>query len=244
MRKLYGILVLDFKTALSDKVSFFWNLVLPLFSALVLQQTIIKSIQTEEQFLHYFSWFWIFIIISSFIYGIGLKLARFRDSGLLKTYIMISGTKGIFILGTIIVQFLITFASLMIFSLTMCVLYKLSFTMMILVPIILLICSIPFAIATLLLASLPLKHKTLNPLIGILMYPLFLLAINVNYESSTWISLINPFNNLYVTAYNIRLLLSDNYNSINLTPLLFLSFYLFVGLLSVRKINLLSRVKR
>ncbi|MDQ0157456.1 hypothetical protein [Robertmurraya andreesenii] len=241
MRKFFGFQILDAKILLTNLVSFFWTLILPLFSALVLRGTLLDSIETESEIQNYLSWFWIFIIVSSFIYGVGLKLARFRDMGILKTYILISGDKRIFIYAILLNQFIICLMCLMIFSFVMAIVYNLNIVMLLLIPFLLLVCSIPFAFATLLIATINLKHSTLNTIASILIYPGFLMALNTRYSEIEWTDLLNPFNILYTfSQYSSSLFLGN----LSLVPFLFLLVYLLIGFVSIRKINLVSRVER
>jgi ABC-2 type transport system permease protein len=245
LRKLYGVMVLNFKTIFSDLVPLLWPIALPILSAVVFQKTVIKTIDSTDALVSYFSWFWIFIIIATFTYGVGLHLARLREYGLLKTYILISGNKLIFIFGTLAVQSILAFVSLMLFSITMLIVYDITYYWFLVIPIILLIISIPFGLATIFIASLPIKQNTLNTLVSIVLYPLFFLAANSNSGNITFLDMLNPFLSYHVLADNLYILIAkSNLDSLNLLPLTYLLGYLILGVLSAKKINLLSRVER
>ncbi|PAD71490.1 hypothetical protein CHH67_24315, partial [Paenibacillus campinasensis] len=101
MRRVFGFFILNLKMLLFEKVAFVWSVIFPLFIALVLQRNILDSTSNDLDIIKYIFWFWAFIIISTFLNGIGLQSARLKESGLLKTYTLIAGSKYPIIFGMV-----------------------------------------------------------------------------------------------------------------------------------------------
>ncbi|MEM5624105.1 hypothetical protein AAHB47_02175 [Bacillus wiedmannii] len=124
MRRIFGFTILNIKILFSEKIALVWTVVLPVFIALIVQKNVLDSITTQADLINYLSLFWVFIIVSSYINGIGLQLARLREYGLLKTYSLIAGNKNIIIFATFLTQILFCFISLMLFNFIMCIIYN------------------------------------------------------------------------------------------------------------------------
>ena len=78
---------------MSEKLALVWSIILPVVIAVLYQKSMLDSVSTNEDLIQYFSRFWVFILFSCFVNGIGLQLARLREQGLLKTYTFIAGNK-------------------------------------------------------------------------------------------------------------------------------------------------------
>lgn len=245
MKRFYGFLVLDAQMTVANKVNFIWSLVIPLFIALIFKKTFLDSINSSLEMQNYLTWFVIYIIMSSYLYGIGLKLARFRDSGILKSYILIAGSKSLYLYALLLNQIIFCLFSLTIFNVVMSLIYNLSILKTLTFSIILLICSIPIAYGMLFLPILPLKDTTINPLLSIGIYALFIIAINTKFTEYMWVEWLNPFTLLYTLyLYSSSLVLKISDVSMNPIPFMLLAVYILIGYLSSRHINLVSRTER
>lgn len=245
MKRFYGFLVLDAQMTVANKVNFIWSLVIPLFIALIFQKTFLDSINSALEMQNYLTWFLIYIIMSSYLYGIGLKLVRFRDSGILKSYILIAGSKSLYLYALLLNQIIFCFFSLTIFNVVMSLIYDLSILKTISLSILLLIGSIPIAYGMLFLPILPLKNTTINTLLNISIYVLFIIAINTNFTKLVWVEWLNPFTLLYTLyLYSLSFVLKTSNVSMSPIPFLLLAIYILIGYFSSRYINLVSRTER
>lgn len=236
-KKIYGFTVLNLKILLSEKVVFLWAVALPVVVTLFFQKSTTDSLSIHDSKIWYMKWFWCYIIIASFVNGIGLQLARMREYGLLKTYVLISGSKSPFVIATFLTQIIFSLLSLSLYNLIVGLYFNV-FSFDLVAQSFLLICiSIPFGLFTLFLTVLPLKIGNLGTVINIILYPLFILAFKDEHVSSIW-NLINPFSFVYQMNKAI------SFGTIHFSLIAVGFLYLLVGALSFKKMNLISYVQR
>ena len=245
MRRIFGFFILNLKMLLFEKVAFVWSVIFPLFIALVLQKNILDSANNSHELIKYAYWFWAFIIISTFINGIGLQTARLRENGLLKTYTLIAGSKYPIIFGMVLTQIVFSILSLTIFTTILTIIYSIFSLKLFLVMVTVVIISIPFAFASLFLALLPVQISSISTILNILLYPLFIIAINFDIQKMIVLEMFNPFKYIYEIALVISSFLGLlEYKFLHPELVLPFLFYSLVGYLSLKKLNLLSILPR
>ncbi|UHA74282.1 hypothetical protein [Paenibacillus sp. 481] len=244
IRQVKAHVILDLKILFTEKVALAWSVALPVVIALVFQGKFLESISSEEQFTYYLSWFWIFIIIASFVNGIGLQIARLREYNLLKTYVLIAGAKHPYVISVFITQCIFVAVSNLLFTTILSSIVG-QFTLLnFILPLLLWFMAIPIGMATLLFAVLPLKLSSVTTFINIALYPLFLVSLN-NLNVPPMVNWVNPFT---IMRHLIDVLMSlfSMLTSLTLQPILFimLGLYFVIGLFSYKKLSLLSLVQR
>lgn len=127
----------------------------------------------EKEIVQYISFFWVFIIISTYINGIGLQIARIREYGLLKTYVMITGNRYTFLTAILLTQISFGAISLLLFTSIVSIYYRAFSFNLLLSSLIVLLVSFPLAIASVSIAAIPIKFNNLSTIMNILVYPLF-----------------------------------------------------------------------
>jgi ABC-2 type transport system permease protein len=228
---------------MSEKLALVWSIILPVVIAVLYQKSMLDSVSTNEDLIQYFSRFWVFILFSCFVNGIGLQLARLREQGLLKTYTFIAGNKYPIVFGTILTQIVFCLVSLLIFTIIILIIYGVFEWKIFLLPIILLLVSLPFSLLVLFLANLPFQYNNFSVIVNFLTYPLFILSIIS--QGGSLIELLNPFYVLFEwLSYISGLLNVTEYKNINYNAVITLGIYTLVGYFSLKKLNLLSVVQR
>ncbi|HDR7352947.1 Uncharacterized protein BCZB5J_00355 [Bacillus cereus] len=245
MRRIFGFTILNIKILFSEKIALVWTVVLPVFIALIVQKNVLDSITTQADLINYLSLFWVFIIVSSYINGIGLQLARLREYGLLKTYSLIAGNKNIIIFATFLTQILFCFISLMLFNFIMCIIYNIQDFSFFLIPILLLLLGLPIGLVSLAFATVPFRESSISTIVNILTYPLFIVSLNSIKSIPDYIQILNPFK--LMKDWNMFFIQISHGNlSVNfiMQGLFVLIIYSLVGLICLRKVNLLSQIQR
>jgi len=239
MHAIQSYFILYLKIMVTDKIPFLWTIGLPLVLALAYGT---QNDFTYADFLSYIPLFWGYIILSTYLNGIGLQLARMREHGLMKTYIMISGNKLSCILAMILVQMVFAAVSLVFFTITVSLVSGMFSLQLIGLALLVLVGSVPLAFASTLLTLVPFKISSMTTLANIVMYPLFLLSTRQN---EYWFSYFNPFYTIRQLAFEILQFFKALDVSINgpvlLTALL---VYLLSGLFAIKRFNLLSILTR
>lgn len=239
MNQIKSYFSLYLKIMIRDKVTLFFTIVLPLAFALMYGP---RGTIEPNEFLPFLSMFWVFIVMSTYINGVGLQLARMREFGLMKTYIMISGNKRAFILAIILTQLLLATSSLIIFTTVVTTIYGYFSLTMLLIPILLIIVSIPFAIASTAIALVPVKVSSVTSFSNILIIPLFLLAKELPIH---FLSYINPFFTLEQSALGIiNALIDYDFKFHLIFTIMASSIFMIIGVLSLKKLDVISLITR
>lgn len=245
MRRVFGFFILNLKMLLFEKVAFVWSVVFPLFIALVMQKNILDSTSNNLDMIKYIFWFWAFIIISTFLNGIGLQTARLKESGSLKTYTLIAGSKYPIMLGIVLTQVIFAILSLVLFTTIVTLIYSVFSLKILMLMVIIVIISIPLAFATFSVALLPVQFSSISTILNILMYPIFLVAINVDMKNVWLLEMFNPFKFIYEISLNMGSFFGlFDHEFLYVQFIIPLLFFGFVGYIAMRKINLLSMLQR
>ncbi|WP_215144489.1 hypothetical protein [Exiguobacterium qingdaonense] len=229
------------KVVVTDKVPFFWTLGIPLVIALT---TPLSGVQqaTPAEYYGQLSYYWVYIILATYVNGVGIELARMREYGLMKTYVMISGNKLTYVIAVILAQLLFASISLLLFTTVVTLVHGFfSFTLLV-SALLVLIGSIPFAVASVAVTALPVKVSSLGTFANILMFPLFLLAIK---SPDQWFSFLNPFYSLHKFALGLLHLTTQVDLSFGVwATFLSVLAYFIIGAIALKRFSLVSLMTR
>lgn len=244
LRKIYSFFILYLKILFAEKIALVWTVILPVLIAVMYSHNVMDgTFSSTGEFLKFMSLFWVFIIWSSYLNGVGLQLARLREQGLLKTYTLIAGNKYPIVFGTILSQLVFSLVSLLSFTIIVSLINNILMIELFLLPIILLICSLPFSLFVLIVVILPFQYNNFSIIVNLSTYPLFAHAIYASGDS--FLSLLNPFILfMEVVSYFGSLLNIMETQHFNYNIVLILAIYLIIGCFSIKKLNLVSVVQR
>ena len=174
--------ILNVKSLLKDKLPFVWSIFLPLVMFYVEKDHIM-----QEQDLTYW---WIYMILCSYFYGIGLYALELKESGCLRTIFSIYPSSLVFFIGNLITQIIFCIISLGIFNLGVFFIKAFPFMQLMKYSMILIFLCIPFAFLGFIFVLLKRIHaNTIKVLLSILFFGMFmLLSMGTSY---------NKFNPLY-----------------------------------------------
>ena len=241
MHHITSYLYLYVKIVLTDKIPFVLNMGIPLGIALLYSPANVETMSVTA-YTTYLSYFWVYIILATYLNGIAIELVRMREHGLMKTYVMISGNKYTYMLAIGLAQLLFATLSLFLFT-TIVTLVHGHFTLgYLVVPLLLLASSIPFAFASVALTLLPLKVSSLIKFANLFAFPLFVLAMK---QPDVWFGYANPFYALLQLSFGIAHVVESVELTFNLgTTLVALIGYVAIGLFAMRRFSLISSVTR
>lgn len=109
--RIYAYTVLNIKSLLKDKISFIWSILLPLVMLLIN----LDNIQNEKDITYW----WVYMVLCSYIYGIGVYALELKEEGSLRTIFSIYNSSTAFFLGNLATQ--IVFSLISIFAFNMAV---------------------------------------------------------------------------------------------------------------------------
>lgn len=116
MNQIMAYFIYNIKMLSKDKLPIFWSVILPSVF-LVLNKDNISG----EQDLRFW---WGYIIITSYIFGIGLYALTLKESGTLKTSFSISNNPMFFFLGNLLTQITFSTVCILLFNTFVVFLYK------------------------------------------------------------------------------------------------------------------------
>lgn len=96
LNKISAYVILNVKSLVKDKIPFVWSILLPLIMYVFNKEQI-----TKESDLTYW---WIYMISCSYIYGVGLFALELKEDGCLRTIFSIDNSPANFFLGNLITQ--------------------------------------------------------------------------------------------------------------------------------------------
>ena len=137
MDQVIAFFVLNVKMLKKDKLKMIWSLTMPAFFLIINCDKVVEM--TDMRFG------WTYIIISSYIYGIGIHSLTEKEAGTLKTAFSISGKAYTFFFANLFTQIVYSFVCLFLFNLVSTILYGFSFFYMNLYSVLYLILFIPIA---------------------------------------------------------------------------------------------------
>lgn len=180
--KIFAYTILNVKSLLKDKIPFLWSIILPF----IMLSINIKDIQHEKDIV---SW-WVYIVLCSYIYGVGVYALELKEEGCLRTIFSIHNSSMVFFLGNVLTQIIFSFISISLFNLAAVILKGFSFIRLTLYSLECILLCIPIAFLGYGLTLFKKVHvNTIKTIFTILNFGMFMLT------STT--SVLNSFNPIY-----------------------------------------------
>lgn len=225
MNRILAYYKLNIKILIQDKIPLLWSIVVPSIF-LFLNKNLIHD-PLELRF------WWAYIIINSYLLGVGLTIMRMKETGTLKTLFSISRQPFLFFFGNLLTQITFCFLSISVFDLIAIILINLPIATLFLSSYIIIILSIPVAFLGMLLT---LFHKVhVNSLTTILNMILLVFLLGMNVPGV--LQKINPifyFANLTVMKSSTELI---EYVSVSI-------LFILIGVVCIRKFSVIPVDKR
>lgn len=194
MKRIMAYVILNVKSLLKDKLPFAWSVFLPLVMFYVE-----KDNMNQEQDLAYW---WIYMILCAYFYGVGLYALELKESGCLRTIFSIYSSSIVFFMGNLATQIIFSTISLSIFNLAVFLIKGFSFMQLMIWSMILIFLCIPFAFLGYIFVLFRKVHaNTIRTLLSITLFGMFMfLSIGTAY---------NKFNPMYyistiLTNYTLK----------------------------------------
>lgn len=236
MNQLNSFLVFNLKSILKDRITLVWTLIFPILMIIInfsVYQNSVKTIEDKEILLVQF---WSFMTILILLNGIAVEIANIREVGVLKSYVMLAGSKYPFILAILVSQILILSISISVISILFMALFKLFSLKILLYAFIYILLIIPISFIFLVVTSLPFKASSIATISTILSIALFYI-VNMQLFGLEW---INPLHFLYKLGELI--VLGFNHFSM-MIPIIYI-FYVVIGLYALLKLDINSKIIR
>ena len=223
LRGAIAYLRLNIKSLLKDKISFVWSIVFPLVMFGLNHDSI-----SQDQLIYW----WEYMIVCSFVYGIGIYAVELRDNGCLRTLFSINSSRKIFLLGNLLTQILFCIITIGVFNLIVTITKGYDYFSMILLALLLVLLNIPIALGCLFL-SLPrrISIESIKTIFTIFITLMFFCSQSEHYGKYTILSMF--YNLIYLT--NPHIILVYLILSIMLT---------IIGVYSLSRLSAVSEVRR
>lgn len=180
MALIMAFVLLNIKLLWQDKISFLWSISMPTIM-LFLQR---NSIAHQP---HILGFWWTYIAVCSFLFGIGIYALRLRESGVLRIVFSINKTPMYFFLGLLGTQFIFTFAVLVVFNLIACLLFYFNFFTLLWQSVIVMLCCLPVAFAGYNLTRINRLHaNSTHTIASIIVFLAFLLMASNKEFNMLW----------------------------------------------------------
>ena len=108
LNSILAYVTFNIKALLKNKISFVWSIALPLVMFWIDKD----AISSEVELIYW----WVYMVLCSYIYGIGLYALELRESGSLRTIFSIQRSSWSFFLGNLLTQILFCIISIGIFD--------------------------------------------------------------------------------------------------------------------------------
>lgn len=128
---------LNLKMLNKDKLTLIWTTLLPSVFLMI-------NFNNVHDLLELRFW-WTYIIVTSYVFGIGIHALRQKEDGTLKTYFSIKNTPLLFFLANLFTQITFSFVSILLFNLLASLLFNFSIILLTYYSTLLILISIPFA---------------------------------------------------------------------------------------------------
>lgn len=203
INSIYAYAVLNIKSLLKDKISFVWSILLPLIMFFINAE----NIHNENEITYW----WVYMILCSYIYGIGVYALELKEEGSLRTIFSINNSSLTFFLGNLVTQVIFSCISIFLFDVVVILIKHFSIFTIILCSIKCIILCLPFAFLGYGLTLFSGCHvNTIRTIFTILIFGMFML-IGVH----SWINEYNPL--CYISNY----IMNSAENSIKCKCLIF-----------------------
>lgn len=223
--RINAYFVINIKALTKNKISFIWSVMLP-FIMYVINQKNIKN--TGE-----LTYWWVYIVFNSFLYGVGLYALEMKEAGNLKMFFSVCNSNWNYFLGNLVTQIVYSVISIIIFNFVVIAIGKYNVTEVMIRSIVVIFFCIPIAFASYIFTFFEKIHAgTIRTIITILLFGMFLL-----------IGTDNPLN-----RYNPMYFISDfflNFNRKNfLYYIIFAAFCVGFGSMGINRFIPISNERR
>ena len=168
LNSILAYVTFNIKALLKNKISFVWSIALPL-----VMFWIDKDVISSEIELIYW---WVYMVLCSYIYGIGLYALELRESGSLRTIFSIQRSSWSFFLGNLLTQILFCIISIGIFDIVVIIAKGFSITHILFYSIYTILVCIPFAFLSYVVTLLPGVHAdTIRTIFSVVIFGMFML---------------------------------------------------------------------
>lgn len=162
----------NIKILAQDKIPLIWSIIVPSVFLFLNKQFVYTIIDLR--------FWWAYIIISSYIYGVGIYAMTMKESGALKTLFSISNTPFLFFFGNLLTQITYCVVCVSIFNIIAILLFRFSFLLIFYYSIKIILLSIPIAFLGMILTLFKKIHvNSLSSLTNIIMM-IFFFSMNID----------------------------------------------------------------
>ncbi len=183
MRVVIAYYKLNLKMLRNEIFTLIWSLLLPVIF-LILNFNKIHSFYDLR-------FFWAFIILSCFIYGIGVHAAKLRNEGLLKTYFSIKESRYEFFFSNILTQITLIFFNFLLFNIAASIIFQFNIFQLIYESTLLIVFSIPIAFLSFTLTLITKINATdINTIVSIFMLVSFIALFSTDYNHFNLIRIV------------------------------------------------------
>lgn len=231
-------------------ISIVWGQIVPIITFITLN---LKWFYDKPDFngaLPMYSAFWSLLIVNLFVYGIGIRISIFRETGYLRNFVYIAGSKTPIIAGLLMIQIVFGFMLLAVFNIITSIIFQFNLlSLMYISYLTLIVTMIPLFMLVLLLPTLSVSSNNLYSVTNMLIFPSTFITMFRGEVGDIWLNFLfalNPIEYVYksslLIASNINGLSLPNYNYIIVSAVT--CILLFVGFVSWKRIKLISTIIR
>ena len=168
LNSILAYVTFNIKALLKNKISFVWSVALPLVMFWIDKD----AISSEIELIYW----WVYMVLCSYIYGIGLYALELRESGSLRTIFSIQRSSWSFFLGNLLAQILFCIISIGIFDIVVIIAKGFSITHILFYSIYTILVCIPFAFLSYVVTLLPGVHAdTIRTIFSVVIFGMFML---------------------------------------------------------------------
>ena len=168
LNSILAYVTFNIKALLKNKISFVWSVALPLVMFWIDKD----AISSEVELIYW----WVYMVLCSYIYGIGLYALELRESGSLRTIFSIQHSSWSFFLGNLLTQILFCIISIGIFDIVVIIAKGFSITHILFYSIYTILVCIPFAFLSYVVTLLPSVHAdTIRTIFSVVIFGMFML---------------------------------------------------------------------
>ncbi|MBG9978263.1 hypothetical protein [Ruoffia tabacinasalis] len=210
----------NIKMLIKDKISLLWSFMLPGITLLMNY----KNLTNEWEL----SYWWVYIIVCSYIYGVGVYALQLKEYGSLKTLFSINNSPWAFFLGNLLTQIIFCIISVNLLNVFVIIILPFSFLKLFLYSSIAIIVCLPVAFIGYNLTLVKKIHaNTINTVFSMLIFGSFML-LNTNSELNNYNPLailshvlINGNNGVFFKYAVLSVILSlvSMYSIVNFQPI-------------------------
>ncbi|MEI5908912.1 ABC transporter [Bacillus spongiae] len=233
-----------------SKLAIIWPMMLPLITFFLINYRWFYDKPEFDTMLSYFAGFWAFIIVTVFLNGVGLRLSIFRETGFLKSFTYMTGSKNPIVFGLLMNQMALGFVSLIIFTVINGAIFNLPvLTLLFLVTCIYVLVALPIFLLMMWLPSVAVRATTIYSISNMLIFPATFIAVYrdvIQFPLLNFLFSLNPVE--YV--YRMSILLSNAFDLTNIATynnwiILAISvLYSIIGIVCWKRLKLVSTMVR